>query len=677
MDVAVASGILKIVGNKLVPLLIKNYSNIVGAEKDLQDLHDQVMEINNWLERVGDKAVENESSFNWLKELKGIAYEVDDIVDEFQLKAEKHDTCGDRGIVSKYVYTKPKSIMFQFKASIKINAIKKKFAAIVKQRNNFSSIINSLSAGHLFPRVNMTIGEMPLLPNIDAESVIGRDKEKRELISKLVEMEDQKIINKLSIIGLGGSGKTSLAKLVFNDSVIEKHFDVKLWVHVSHEFDFENLVGKLFEAISGEKCEQYPFQKMSKTISDKLTGKRYLLVLDNIWIEDKIKWGQFMVYLKSLENDIPGSGILLTTRDRNVADVVGSTYQFNLPFLSMDDSWKLFQQSLSMPAEVLELEFVEVGKQIVKKCGGVPLAIKVLAGILHDKKYIEQWKDMRDRNLLDAEGEECRLVELSQGTSNLKKLQVLNLRSCKNLVLLPEGISMLKKLQVLNLDRCEKLVELPEGIGNLEKLQFARISELGNVPRIGRKLSIRGISHVMDPNDAHMACLKQKTKLQRLDLNWMGTDKEKVNTKFDLLIPTLEQDVLDGLEPPPQIKELGIHWYLGRQCARWMQNQAGGRVQRLAHFPFLRVMKLHFCRNLKHLRDLVELPCLEELELRDLLSLESISGGPFPSLVKLKMHELPRLGEVVCMVAEGTMPNDGENGEARCNFTPPLILVRE
>ncbi|CAO2140681.1 unnamed protein product [Urochloa humidicola] len=937
MEATVVYGMLKIVGNKLAPLVIKEYNSIVGVKEDLQELQGLVEEINSWLETATGL------SSMWLKQLKDIAYDVDDIVDEFHLEAEKHYTDGNGGknIVSKYLCRKPKSFLLQFKAAHKIKVIKKRFAAIVMQRTNFGAIINSLPVGHHVHGINKTTGEMPSLPVVDVASVLGRDQEKHQLICKLVETKDQQKIKTVSVLGLGGSGKTTLVNLVFNDANIIEHFEARLWVHVSQEFDVEKLIKKLFEAIADKDPGQHAVPYMTKRIKAELCGKRFLLVLDDVWTESLIQWENLMVYLKY---GALGSRILLTARSRRVAETVGSRDQLALPFLSLDVSWKLFQQSLVIPAEDLGLEFVEVGKDIVKKCGGVPLAIKALAGVLRGKERIEEWKSMRDNNLLDVDCEEhsasvsaclrlsyfhlpphlkecfticsvfpkgheidkeqlidqwiahdmipmvsgvdyleynghkcfnslvqmsflqdvdeyngrvrCRMHDLvhdlarsilgddisfvvpkesnsstkgcryfslvddsiilpsksifqkaraiyvaagddlifsktlrnarhlrtitvnsslatsisvlnkvlrikhlrylcisfvSFGTlpeavsdiwclqalhvtnsiflhklpetmGKLKKLRTLNLSSCKELqilpdsvgdchmiscidlwgcsnltvlpnsicrnnklrvlrlgrtridrlpsrittlgnlecldlrlckclVELPEGIENLEKLQVLNLEECEKLRAMPIGIGRLSQLQnlsifvvgkdekSACISELGNVARNSENLTIRGIEHVVDPNDAHKACLKQRTNLQKLQLNWGRDDADGMNT-------LMKQAVLDVLEPPSGIKELYIYHYPGGQYARWMLKQVGGSLQGLRQFPFLTLMKLSDLPNLKHLKGLVELPCLEDLRILEIPSLESISGGPFPSLLKLKLFGLPSLGDV-------------------------------
>ncbi|CAN6315027.1 unnamed protein product [Urochloa humidicola] len=1086
---AVVSMTLKVVGNKLAPLLVKRYSNIVGVKKDLQELMDQVEEINSWLD-TRYEYMWNDPTFNWLKRLKDVAYTIDDVVDEFQLKAEKYEASGGGGILSRYMFAKPESFILQCKVASKIKKIKRTFATVVKQRADYSAITNSIAVDPPVQQTNVRTGRMSPRPDIEVTSVVGRDEDKKHIISKLEEIDDQLKIKIISIIGLGGSGKTTLAKLVFNDGNMKEHFEFTLWVHVSQKFDVDELVKKMFEAFADNNPGQHGVPYMRKTISDKLIGKRFFLVLDDVWTESQFQWEDFREFLINI--GALGSRILLTTRSSKVAETVGSTDLFMLPLLTEASSWQLFTESYGVAANNLTSEFLKVGKEIICNCGGVPLAIKVLAGVLRDKEQIEQWVAIRDNNLLCVEGEEHRvaaclwlsyfhlpsnlkqcfticsifpkghridkeqlidqwivndmitmedgvecleyvghkhfnyliqtsflqnvqevfgrvtcgmhdlvhdlarsilgdqislfmpnqatsttksyryfslnehpenlvpknsfgnvrvayltrcddciygaalkhakhlrsitvefvgypysktpvsstifqvkylkylamsrlncetlpdaisdiwslqalhvthclyLLKLPESIGKLKKLRTLNLSGCEDLkslpdsigdcqmvssiglfrcrklTVLPNSVGKLRKLRVLNLSqctrlkclpesigdcqmissidlcRCEKLtmlpnsigklhklttlnlswceelkclpdsiggcqmisrldlcnckkltmlpnsigrnknlrvlrlpytkierlpssittlrnlecldlcgclelVELPEGIGNLEKLEvlnlkecrslrgmpigigklnrlqklglfvvskskkFAGVSELANVGRNSEDLTIRGIACVMEPDDAYRACLKQKTNLQRLDLQWMtyGHDAgEVVNTE-------LYQAVLNGLEPPPSIKELEIFGYSGRQYAQWMQNQLGGGllaclfnnlqrdclekkgggkiIEGFGLFPFLRVMKLHYFPNLKHLHVLTLLPCLEELELLMMPSLVSISSGPFPSLVKLVMHGLPSLGEV-WLVAERTML-DGEEAGAYSNFRPHLGQV--
>ncbi|PVH33501.1 hypothetical protein PAHAL_8G014400 [Panicum hallii] len=202
MEAAVVSGILKVLGSKLAPLLIKEYSLIVGVQKHLEELNDQVQEINCWLEAVGDEVARNGPALNWLTKLKDIAYGVDDIIDEFQLEAERHDAHGIGGVVSNYLYAKPKSLILQRKAASKLTAVKKIFDGTVKQRTEFSTIANSLLASHPARDMNHNTANMTSLPTVDVASVLGRDQEKHQIISELVETNDQQRIKTVSIIGL-------------------------------------------------------------------------------------------------------------------------------------------------------------------------------------------------------------------------------------------------------------------------------------------------------------------------------------------------------------------------------------------------------------------------------------------------------------------------------------------
>jgi DNA-binding NtrC family response regulator len=156
------------------------------------------------------------------------------------------------------------------------------------------------------------------------------------------------------------------------------------------KFRLEKIVKKLFDAISNERSDGLSLRYMANKISDELTNKRFLLVMNDVWTQDRIKWAEFMVQLK---NGSPGSRILLTTRSTNVAEAVESTALIDLPLLSKDYSWQVFRQSYG---NAVEHDFEEVGKEIVNKCSGVPLAIKVLAGVLRDKKRVEQWHAVKE-----------------------------------------------------------------------------------------------------------------------------------------------------------------------------------------------------------------------------------------------------------------------------------------
>uniref|UniRef100_A0A804N4T9 Uncharacterized protein n=1 Tax=Zea mays TaxID=4577 RepID=A0A804N4T9_MAIZE len=404
MEVALVSTVLKVLGTKLAPLALKELSSKAGVAKDLQELQDLVEEINNWLQTVGDK----DRSSKWLKKLKEVAYDAEDLVHEFHIEAEKQDReiTGGKNTLVKYFITKPKATVTEFKIAHKIKKIKNRFDAIVKGRSDYSTIANSMPVDYPVEHTRKTIGEVPLYTIVDETSIFGRDQAKNQIISKLIETDSQQRIKIVSVIGLGGSGKTTLAKQVFNDGNIIKHFEVILWVHVSREFAVEKLVAKLFEAIAGDMSDHLLLQHVSRTISDKLVGKRFLAVLDDVWTEDRVEWERFMVHLKC---GAPGSSILLTTRSRKVAEAVDSSYAYDLPLLSMEDSWKVFQQCFGIAMKALDPEFLQSGIEIVEKCGGVPLAIKVIAGILHGMKGIEEWQSICNSNLLDVQDDEHRV----------------------------------------------------------------------------------------------------------------------------------------------------------------------------------------------------------------------------------------------------------------------------
>jgi hypothetical protein len=187
-----------------------------------------------------------------------------------------------------------------------------------------------------------------------------------------------------------------LAKHICHDDKIKGQFKDKIyWVHVSQEFDVAKLIGKVFEAITVEKCDRHALQHMVHEISKKLSGEKFLLILDDTWHQDNGDWNKFMVNL-SLRSGKAGSKLLITTRDQKVAEALESEHIFNLAYLSEAESWSLFLTRFGCKEEDLgTTELIQFGKDIVNKCGGIPLAINTLRGVLSEKKReISTWRSI-------------------------------------------------------------------------------------------------------------------------------------------------------------------------------------------------------------------------------------------------------------------------------------------
>ncbi|TVU26296.1 hypothetical protein EJB05_28835, partial [Eragrostis curvula] len=409
IEASLSSGLLKVAGNKLVSLIASEFAAVTGVKKDLSELQNIHGEITCWLSAVRDLSIENDPRFGWVTKLKDVAYGIDDLLYEVHQEAEKHkiDNYDDKHSISNRFCAKPKSFLFRCRVAHKINAIKAMLAAITKQRSDMNAIWHNLPVNQATLSKNKATGAPSLLTNVEESQIPTRDMEKGEIICKLLESnkgEDGWIV---SVVGLGGSGKTTLAKHICNDSKIKEHFKDKIfWVHVSEEFDVKKLFGKLFEAITKEKSDLHTPQHMVDEISRKLTGEKFLLVLDDCWHQDKEDWKEFMLNLRT---HAAGSMIMITTRDQKVAEAVKSGHIFYLEYLSEAASWSLFLKSSGWEEEYLGSDFVQTGKEIVNKCGGVPLAIKTLGGVLSEKKEISTWRAIRQSDLWNEESTEGRV----------------------------------------------------------------------------------------------------------------------------------------------------------------------------------------------------------------------------------------------------------------------------
>ncbi|KAK4709529.1 hypothetical protein R3W88_030454 [Solanum pinnatisectum] len=223
---------------------------------------------------------------------------------------------------------------------------------------------------------------------VDESDIFGRQSETEELVGRLLSVDaNGRSLTVIPVVGMGGVGKPTLAKAVYNDEKVNDHFDLKAWFCVSEQYDDFRIAKGLLQEIGLQVDDN--INQIQIKLKESLKGKKFLIVLDDVWNDRYNEWDDLRHLF--VQGDL-GSKIIVTTRKESVALMMGGG-AMNVGILSNEVSWALFKRhSLENrdPEEHLELE--EIGKKIAEKCQGLPLAIKTLAGMLRSKSTIEEWK---------------------------------------------------------------------------------------------------------------------------------------------------------------------------------------------------------------------------------------------------------------------------------------------
>ncbi|OAY64261.1 Disease resistance protein RGA2 [Ananas comosus] len=252
------------------------------------------------------------------------------------------------------------------------------------------------------------------------DTMFGRDTEKERIVEWLTKPTSDEpenasaAVGKVSaftIVGMGGLGKTTLVQFIYHDEEVRQCFDLVMWVCVSDQFDVTMLTRKILEAA---KVRDSLGDKSLNTIQDilkeNLISKKFLLVLDDIWNDDKIlEWNKLVAPLKFGKK---GSKILFTTRMDSVAKRVANVLQCKEEFLKLSglkkvDFMHLFNTHAFAGVNIDDHGNLKlIGEQIAEKLGGCPLAAKILGGCLNsymDEKY---WTRILNENFLNLQESE-------------------------------------------------------------------------------------------------------------------------------------------------------------------------------------------------------------------------------------------------------------------------------
>jgi hypothetical protein len=351
-----------------------------------------------------DKKDQNHSLREWLKQIQNICSNAEDMLDDVQRQNSRNQLVQASGSKRRKVGHFFSSPFYRLRIAHRIKEVRDSLDKVVADGNKFGLERMDVSV----ERREMTYS------HIDALDVIGRDNEKEEIIELLMQLygrgeDGAKGLCVIPIVGIGGLGKTTLAKLVFNDKRMNEVFQLKMWVCVSYDFDIRQIIIKIINSTSAttstpalalahqENIDHFDIEQLVSRLRHKLYGQKFLLVLDDIWNDNRSKW----IELKDLiKVGAAGSKVLVTTRSNSIASMMGNVPMYTLKGLSLENCLSLFVKWAFKEGEEKQYpNLLEIGKDIVKKCRGIPLAVRTLGSSLYSKFDLDKWEFVRDSEI--------------------------------------------------------------------------------------------------------------------------------------------------------------------------------------------------------------------------------------------------------------------------------------
>ncbi|XP_078152633.1 putative disease resistance protein RGA3 [Carex rostrata] len=590
-------------------------------EEDLERLMRTLEQIKTTLYDAEEREIRDRSVKLWLKELKKVTYDAEDVLSEYryevtrvQLEARKASEVSGSHKSKKMEYIE---YIVQIPDDMvdRLNKIRSRFDEIAKDREALQ-----LRESDGARRPNNKLLRPPTGHMVDEASIFGRDAEIEEVINLLLS-EKEKPFSVISIIGKGGLGKTTIAQLVYKDERVTRCFDLCGWVCVSEEFDVGRLTKATIESVPKINYNLSEFSLQGK-LAETVKGKRILLVLDDLWNENQSLWELFLVPFKEAKV----VSILVTTRNKKVAKVMQTTTYFSPTNLPEDSCWQLFQHyafsGTNYTGQTLFLKR-KMGREILRKCDGLPLAVKLIASLLRHETNEEDWREILESDIWELNSsndifpalqisydhlpphlkpcflfcsmypkdyilQKMDLIELwichgyieSKGKRRITEIGTLIL-DCYSLEYLPESIGSLINLRRLIMEDGRFLDYLPHGLVNFPAIKtmqalltVTNVAWLKDMTDLEGNLTICGVSNLKDAQRANM---RNKCKLEAFNINcdpdFIGWCLDPAKSNLEIILgPEINADFswLESLQPHPNLKKLAVGCYSSATVPRWM-----------------------------------------------------------------------------------------------------------
>ncbi|XP_044510827.1 putative disease resistance protein RGA4 [Mangifera indica] len=382
---------------KIGKLALREMDMIWSVKKEIEKLNNTVSAIKAVVLDAEEQQAKSHEVRDWLGKLKLAIYDVDDLLDDFSTEVRRRRLILQQEKKTKEIrnfFSKLKHVAYSVKMGHKIKEIREKLDHIAADKIKY----------HFIDRPNENVMQAEKMEReqthsfVRVEEVIGRDEDRNLIVGLLLDSNVTENVSVVPIVGIGGLGKTTLAQIVYNDERIRKHFEIRMWVCVSNVFNVKIIVQKILQSATHAKYDDLEMERLQAHLRKEIDGRKYLLVLDDVWNEDRERWLKLKDLLMS---GLPGSKIIVTTRTQLVADITGTIAKsYDLQGLPSDESWCLFKKmAFKQGQEPDNSKLVAIGKEIVTKCAGVPLAIRSIGSLLYSKDSESEWLYFKNKEL--------------------------------------------------------------------------------------------------------------------------------------------------------------------------------------------------------------------------------------------------------------------------------------
>ncbi|XP_025808258.1 putative disease resistance protein RGA3 isoform X4 [Panicum hallii] len=380
----------------MLKVVTQQIGSIVGGQLKLQwdfsdDLRKMKMTLDSMeavLQDAERRSIQDAAVRLWLKRLTDAMYGISDILGEFETTAEPPGW----KIAARMPYL---AVGSKILIANKMKKMRQEVENIKDQHQQFSFKTDSKSNVQPVPDERETDSYME-----DQTLVVGRTEEKRKILSCLSEGIAQDITI-LPIYGIGGIGKTTLAKLVFNDTYFKDHS--KVWIYVSQMLNVNKIGNSIISQLSKEESNLTERQMIRNHLGQLLTdpnyNKKIMIVLDDVWEENDSQLNE----LKTMLPVIKGGKVvvIVTTRDEHIARKICTVQPYKLLPLSDETCWAIIKRKSDFEARDDKEHLEQVGRDIAMKCGGVALAAQALGYMLKPLTFGE-WESVRNSDIWNA-----------------------------------------------------------------------------------------------------------------------------------------------------------------------------------------------------------------------------------------------------------------------------------